>query len=100
VSAGVVAGLVWIGFASHRPRTTPSFPALVERIPMPRHPAPRTTSRMASSAAPNAVIIGDNGGWRDIGRCDRPLASRRGALQQSMTRYPNITPGEELTGYS
>ena len=29
-----------------------------------------------------------------------PVAQRLGALQQSMTRYPNITPGEEFTGYT
>ena len=30
----------------------------------------------------------------------RPVAQRLGALQQSMTRYPNIAPGEEFTGYT
>ena len=29
-----------------------------------------------------------------------PVAQRLGALQQSMTRYPNIGPGEEFTGYT
>jgi hypothetical protein len=53
---------------------------------------------MASSAVPDVVfIVGDNLGWRDIGGCDGPVATRRGALQRSMTRQ---MPGEELTGYS
>ena len=30
----------------------------------------------------------------------RPVAQRLGALQQSMTRYRNVTPGEEFTGYT
>ena len=29
-----------------------------------------------------------------------PVAQRLGALQQSMTRHRNVTPGEEFTGYS
>ena len=29
-----------------------------------------------------------------------PVAQRLGALQQSMTQYRNITPGEEFTGYT
>ena len=29
-----------------------------------------------------------------------PVARRLGALQQSMTQYRNIAPGEEFTGYT
>ncbi len=29
-----------------------------------------------------------------------PVAKRLGALQQSMTRHRNVSPGEEFTGYS
>jgi hypothetical protein len=57
VSTGVVAGLIWIGFAAHRPRTAAVIVTLVERKPL-------------------------------------------GVLHRSMTRYPDVTPGEEFTGYS
>jgi hypothetical protein len=51
---------------------------------------------MASSAVPDVVVI-VNVGWRDIGGCDRPVATRRRALQQSITRH---MPGEQPTGCS
>ena len=55
---------------------------------------------MASSPVPNVlIIVGDNTCWRDINRHDGPIATRRGAIQHSMTRHPDIAPGEELTGY-
>jgi hypothetical protein len=96
VSAGVVAGLIWIGFAAHRPSTGAVMAALVERIPMPRHPAIGGPSRMARSAVPNVVL---NAGWGDIGWYDGPVVTRRGTLQRSMTRSPDITPGEGFSGY-
>ena len=86
MSTGVIAGLIWIGFAAHRPRTARSSVA--------RYTEGR--SRMASSAVPDVVVI-DNVGWRDIGGCDGPVATRRRAHQQPVTRQ---MPGEELTGYS
>jgi hypothetical protein len=53
---------------------------------------------MASSAVPDVlVIVIDGVGWRDVGGCNGPVATRRCALGQSMTRQ---MPGEELTGYS
>jgi hypothetical protein len=82
VSAGVIPGLIWIGFVSHRPRTVAVIAALVERIPIPRHPAIEGPSRMASSAGPNVVcIVGDKVGCRDIACCAGP--SPRGAAPGS-----------------
>jgi hypothetical protein len=98
VSTGVIAGLIWIGFAAHRPRTAAVMAALVERIPIPRHPAHRKdrlawlaqrcqTSASSSADGTSAVALG-------------PSPRRAAPLQQSLTRYPDITPGEELIGYS
>jgi hypothetical protein len=51
-----------------------------------------------ASPVPDVVVI-VNVGWREVGGCDGPVATRRRALQQSMTLCPAVTPGEALTGY-
>jgi hypothetical protein len=91
VSTGVIVGLIWIGFAAHRPTTAAITTALIERISTLRHRRTEGRSRMASPAVPDVVVIVlDDIGWRDV-------ATRHLALQQSMTRQ---IPGVELAGSS